>query len=87
MALQSASGRVDFHSEFGAFFSPRVSLLCPHNGLDRAAVDRHGLFAPTPFLDEIDDIGLWRLEQLGDLEAERGRSASLDMGWRHRRWR
>ena len=80
----SASGRVDFHNEFGTFFSPRVSLLVrPAPRWSARLSAGTGFYPPTPFLDEIDDVGLSRLTPLGDLEAERGRSASFDVSWRH----
>ena len=80
----SASGRVDFHNEFGTFFSPRVSLLVrPLPRWSARLSAGTGFYPPTPFLDEIDDVGLSRLTPLGNLEAERGRSASFDVSWRH----
>ncbi len=79
----SASGRVDLDSDFGAFFSPRVSVLAkPLTGWSARLSTGTGFFVPTPFIDEIDATGLSRLEPLGDLEPERGRSISLDIGWK-----
>ena len=81
----SASGRVDLDSDFGAFFSPRVSVLAkPLTGWSARLSTGTGFFVPTPFIDEIDATGLSRLEPLGDLEPERGRSISLDIGWKRR---
>jgi iron complex outermembrane receptor protein len=81
----SASGRIDADSDFGAFFSPRVSVLArPLPGWSARLSTGTGFFLPTPFIDEIDATGLSRLEPLGDLEPERGRSISLDIGWKHR---
>jgi iron complex outermembrane receptor protein len=81
----SASGRVDLDSDFGAFFSPRISVLAkPLAGWSARLSTGTGFFMPTPFIDEIDATGLSRLEPLGDLEPERGRSVSLDIGWKHR---
>jgi iron complex outermembrane receptor protein len=77
----SASGRVDFHSEYGTFFNPRLSLLLrPGAGWTTRASVGTGTFAPTPFTEETEAVGLGRLAPLGDLEAERAQSASLDVG-------
>jgi iron complex outermembrane receptor protein len=40
-----------------------------------------GFYAPTPFVEEIEDAGLSRLEPLSGLQAERVESASLDIGY------
>lgn len=77
----AASGRVDTHSEYGLFFNPRLSVLL-RAGEDwnaRASVGT-GYFAPTPFTEETEVFGLSPVEPLGDLEAERARSVSLDVG-------
>ncbi len=76
----AASGRLDRHSEYGTFFNPRVSLLLrPGEWTARASVGT-GYFAPTPFTEETESVGLARLAALGELEAETARSASLDVG-------
>jgi iron complex outermembrane receptor protein len=77
----TGSGRVDWHSEYGAFFSPRVSaLLRPAEGWSVRASAGGGYYAPTPFTEETEAIGLTFLRPLGDLEVERARGASLDVG-------
>ncbi|MBA3968806.1 MAG: TonB-dependent receptor, partial [Gemmatimonadetes bacterium] len=77
----SASGRFDFHSEYGTFFNPRISaLLRPGAGWTARASAGTGTFAPTPFTEETEAVGLSRLTPLGQLEAERARSVSLDVG-------
>lgn len=82
----AASGRVDFHSEFGTQFSPRLSALYrPGNWTIRGSLGR-GFFAPTPFVDEVEAAGLAQLEPLGDLEAETARTASLDVGYARGPW-
>ncbi len=40
-----------------------------------------GFVAPTPFIEETEAAGLSHVRPLGDLEPERGRSASFDIGW------
>jgi iron complex outermembrane receptor protein len=77
----AGSVRADFHIDYGTRLSPRVSLLWrPDRWTVRASVGR-GFFAPTPFVDEIEDAGLSRLEPLSDLEAEVADTASLDVGY------
>ena len=79
----SASGRLDAHSEFGTFFSPRVSVLGkPFTGWSVRLSAGTGFYAPTPFTEETEATGLSRLAPLGVLEPERGRSVSLDVGWK-----
>ncbi|HEX2094402.1 MAG TPA: TonB-dependent receptor [Longimicrobiaceae bacterium] len=80
MAL-TASGRLDAHSEYGLFLSPRLSaLLRPAGGWSVRASVGTGYFAPTPFTEETEATGLSRLAPVQELEAERARSASLDVG-------
>lgn len=77
----AGSARADFHSDYGTRLSPRVSLLWrPDRWTVRASVGR-GFFAPTPFVDEIEDAGLSRLEPLAGLKAEVADTASLDIGY------
>lgn len=77
----AASGRVDFHNEYGTRFSPRLSAAWrPGPWTIRASYGR-GFFAPTPFVDEVDDAGLSRLEPLAGLRAETAETASVDFGW------
>ncbi|UZK67933.1 TonB-dependent receptor plug domain-containing protein [Sphingomonas sp. M1-B02] len=79
----AASGRVDFHSDYGTWFSPRVSgLWRPGAWTVRASYGR-GFYAPTPFVEEIEDAGLSRLEPLRDLHAETAESGSIDIGYAH----
>lgn len=75
----SAGGRVDVHSEYGTFVSPRVSaLLRGGPWTSRASVGR-GFFAATPLTEETEAAGLTRLRIRQPLKAERGTSASLDL--------
>jgi iron complex outermembrane receptor protein len=77
----AASARVDAHSEYGVQFSPRLSALYrPGPWRVRASLGR-GFYAPTPFVEEIEEAGLSRLEPLGQLEAETARTASVDFGY------
>lgn len=77
----AASARVDLHSEYGTQFSPRVSgLWRPGPWTLRASFGR-GFYAPTPFVEEIEDAGLSRLEPLRGLQAETAQSGSIDIGY------
>ncbi|MDZ7587741.1 MAG: TonB-dependent receptor [Parasphingorhabdus sp.] len=77
----AGSGRVDFHSDYGTRFSPRLSLLYKPDRLTIRASAGRGFFAPTPFVDEIEAAGLSRLEPLSGLKAEVADTASLDVGY------
>lgn len=77
----AASGRVDLHNQYGAQFSPRLSLLYrPGNWTVRTSLGR-GFYGPTPFVEEIEAAGLSRLEPLQGLDAETAITASLDIGY------
>ena len=77
----AGSARIDFHNEYGTRLSPRFSLLYrPDRWTIRASVGR-GFFAPTPFVDEVEDAGLSRLEPLRGLKTEVADTASLDVGY------
>jgi outer membrane receptor for ferrienterochelin and colicins len=75
----SASGRVDFHSEYGTFFSPRISVLARAGRWTSRASVGTGFFASTPLTEETEAAGLARLRIERPLEAERGLSASFDV--------
>jgi iron complex outermembrane receptor protein len=75
----SASARLDQHSEFGTFFSPRVSGLVRRGSWSSRLSYGSGFFAPTPVTEETEATGLSRLTVAGPLRAERGRSASFDV--------
>jgi iron complex outermembrane receptor protein len=75
----SASGRLDHHSEYGTFFSPRVSgLLRSGRWTSRLSVGS-GFFGPSPLTEETEAAGLMRLVIPRPLRAEEGRSASVDL--------
>ncbi len=76
----TASARVDAHNAYGTQVSPRLSaLLRLTEGWSLRASAGQGFFAPTPFTEEVDAVGLRRLDPLPTLRAERGRSGSLDL--------
>lgn len=75
----SSSGRIDVHSEYGIFFSPRISAVA-HTGkwASRLSVGT-GFFGPAPITEETEAAGLTHLGVERPLEAERGLSASFDV--------
>lgn len=76
------SARLDRHSEYGFFASPRISLLVkPTPQWTFRLSGGTGFFAPTPFVEETEETGLSRLLPLRNLVAEKARSASLDASW------
>jgi iron complex outermembrane receptor protein len=76
----SASGRFDHHSEYGGFFSPRISALMRGAGWTARASAGTGFFGPTVLTEETEAAGLSRLVVPAPLRAERGRSLSVDIG-------
>jgi outer membrane receptor for ferrienterochelin and colicins len=78
--LVSASGRVDWHSEYGTFFSPRGSVLLRGGGWTSRFSAGQGFYASTPLTEETEAAGLTRLSLAAPLEAEGGRSFSIDLG-------
>ncbi|NQZ79623.1 MAG: TonB-dependent receptor [Colwellia sp.] len=77
----SLSARTDWHSEYGTQVSPRISLLySPENWTIRGAYGQ-GFFAPSPFIEDIDEAGLSRLAPLENLDEERASTASIDISY------
>lgn len=82
----SANARLDAHSDYGTFVSPRLSVLMKwadegtFAGWTMRLSGGTGAFAPTPFTEETEVTGLAPLATLSGLQAERARSASLDVG-------
>jgi iron complex outermembrane receptor protein len=81
----AGSARVDRHSAYGTFLNPRVSaLLRPAAQWTVRASAGRGSFAPTPFTEETEAIGLSPIAPLGDLHAERADNGSMDLTWSRR---
>jgi len=77
----SLSARADWHSEYGTQFSPRISMLYkPESWTIRGSYGQ-GFFAPTPFIEDIEDAGLSRLAPLNNLEEEQATTASIDISY------
>ncbi len=75
----SASGRLDHHSEYGTFVSPRVSALARSGNWNARLSAGTGFFGPSPLTEETEAAGLTRLVVPSPLRAEQGRSASFDV--------
>ena len=78
----AASARVDVHSRYGNRFSPRVSALYKPGALTIRASLGRGFYAPTPFVEEVEAVGLSRLAPLTGLRAETADTVSADFGYR-----
>ena len=76
----STSMRFERHSAYGGFTSTRISsLFRPGAWVVRASTGT-GYFAPSPFTEETEAVGLGRLLPFSGLEAERALGAMLDVG-------
>lgn len=75
----SASTRIDHHSEYGSFVSPRVAALLRSGRWNSRVSLGTGFFGPSPFTEETEAAGLSRLVVQRPLRAEEGRSASFDV--------
>ena len=75
----SASGRLDYHTEYGVFFSPRIAALLRAGRWNSRLSLGTGFFGPSALTEETEAAGLTRLSIPRPLRAEEGRSASLDL--------
>jgi iron complex outermembrane receptor protein len=75
----SASGRLDRHSDYGTFFSPRLAVLLRSGEWSSRLSFGTGFYGPSPLTEETEAAGLSRLSVPGPLRAEEGRSVSLDV--------
>jgi iron complex outermembrane receptor protein len=75
----SAGARVDWHSRFGAFLSPRVAALVRAGGWSSRVSVGRGFSAATPLTEDTEAAGLARLDVPEPLRAERGTSVSWDL--------
>jgi outer membrane receptor for ferrienterochelin and colicins len=77
-ASVSASGRVDVHPEFGALWSPRLSVRVRQGAWDMRASWGRGSYAPTVFVDEVEEVGLHHVARTFITRAETAQTWSLD---------
>ena len=75
----SVSARVDHHNKYGTFVSPRLSVLLKAGQWTSRMSVGTGFFGPSPLVEEAEAAGLTRLTIPAPLQAERGRSASVDL--------
>ncbi len=76
----AASLRYDDHSRFGGVLSPRVSALARVSEWTTRLSAGTGFFAPTPFTEEVEAVGIGRLNEPDAWLEERARSAMVDVG-------
>ena len=75
----SGSGRLDHHSEYGMFFSPRAAALFRAGRWNSRLSIGAGFFGPSPLTEETEATGLTRFTIPSQLVAEEGRSVSFDV--------
>ena len=77
----TGSARVDRHSAYGTFVSPRASVLVRIGGPWTLRTSfGSGFFGPTPFTEETEVVGLNAMRPLTDVHAERAWGGSMDLG-------
>ncbi len=78
-----AGTRVDFHSDYGTFITPRASVkFTPAGNVTLRAGAGTGFKAPTIFIEEAEEVGFRNVRPIGDAEAERALSGSFDVNWK-----
>jgi outer membrane receptor for ferrienterochelin and colicins len=75
----SSSGRVDVHSRYGTFFSPRLSALVRAGRWSSRLSVGGGFVGPSAVTEETEAAGVTSLVIEDPLVAERGVSASIDL--------
>jgi iron complex outermembrane receptor protein len=76
--MVSGSARLDRHNVYGTFLMPRVSALHrPGEGWSIRASVGSGYFAPTPFTEETEAVGLARLRPLTGISVEKVVTSSM----------
>ena len=75
----SASARLDRHSRYGWFFSPRLSALMRRAPWTFRASAATGFVGPAALTEETEAAGLTRLRVPRELRPERGRTGSIDV--------
>ncbi|HEX6322873.1 MAG TPA: TonB-dependent receptor [Vicinamibacterales bacterium] len=76
----SASARLDRHSEYGTFLSPRLAAFFRAGSWTSRVSAGTGFFGPSALTEETEAAGLSRLTIPVALRAEEGTSASVDLG-------
>jgi iron complex outermembrane receptor protein len=73
----SASGRLDRHSEYGTFFSPRLAVLLRSGSWNSRLSLGTGFFGPSALTEETEAAGLTRLQIPAALRAEKAAAPPL----------
>jgi iron complex outermembrane receptor protein len=79
----SASGRLDHHSKYGTFFSPRLAALLRGGSWTSRLSAGGGFFGPSALTEETEAAGLTRLVIPAPLRAEEGQSVTFDVTRSH----
>ena len=74
---ERASGRTTANTS--TFFSPRVRTILRSGNWSTRMSAGTGFFGPSVLTEETEAAGLTRLTVSGPLQAERGRSVSIDL--------
>ncbi len=83
LASLSVSARVDVHPDYGALWSPRASLRLQPGAWDVRLSAGRGAFAPTVFVDEVEEVGVLRVDRVSLERPETAQTWSADVS---RRW-
>ena len=76
----TTSARVDHHPKFGTLFSPRLSLLRQlTRGWTARVSGTRGFYAPTPFVEEVEAVGVRRATGFDALRAETAEYGAVDV--------
>ena len=76
----AASVRADFHNVYGNFLSPRLSALVQAGEWTFRATAGGGIYAPTPFTEDVADTGFSKILPFHDIKAETAQAGSFDAG-------
>lgn len=78
-ATLSISGRADLHSEYGLLWSPRATVRYRPAEWDMRLSVGRGAFAPTIFVEEVEEAGVHHVGSSRPDKAETAESASVDV--------
>jgi iron complex outermembrane receptor protein len=76
----TGTARVDSHSRYGVLWSPRASVLVTlADGWTARLSGTRGAYAPTPFVEETDAVGVRHVRGFASLDAETASHTSFDI--------
>lgn len=79
----TASARLDNHSRYGPFVSPRISMLRQlRKGWTARLSGTRGFYAPTPFVEEAEGLGVRRVRGFESLGVETADYGAFDVNGR-----